>query len=78
YVILAYKHKKHPLKPVHVLVAILAFVFSVWAVIGSGAEIVFWGFILLLVGLPLYTIMKMQTKNNIMSTTPLEGNTGLV
>ncbi|MEP7323681.1 MAG: amino acid permease [Saprospiraceae bacterium] len=78
YVILASRHKKYPLKPVHVTVAILAFVFSVWAVIGSGAEIVFYGFILLLVGLPLYTIMKMQTKNKITSTMSIEGNSGLV
>jgi basic amino acid/polyamine antiporter, APA family len=33
-------------------VAILAFVYSMWAVIGSGEETVFWGFILLMAGLP--------------------------
>lgn len=32
----------------------LAFVFSMWAIIGSGAEIVFWGFIILMAGIPLY------------------------
>ena len=63
YVILAFKHKQFPLRPVHFLVAIIAFLFSVLAVIGSGAEIVFWGFVLLLVGLPLYAIMKMQHSN---------------
>ena len=64
YVILAYKNKAHPLKPVHILVACIAFGFSVFAVIGSGSEIVFAGFILLLIGLPLYAIMKMQNSDS--------------
>ena len=42
------------------LVTCVAFVFSVWAVIGSGAETVYWGFILFIAGLPLYAWMKMK------------------
>lgn len=40
----------------------LAFAFSLWAVIGSGHEVVFWGFILLMVGLPVYAIIKIKQK----------------
>lgn len=39
-------------------IAILAFIYSVYAIIGSGAETVMWGFILLLVGIPVYVWMR--------------------
>lgn len=42
------------------VVAGLAFLYSMWAVIGSGQEIVFWGFILLMAGLPFYTYIKVK------------------
>lgn len=35
-----------------------AFVFSMWAIIGSGEEIVFWGFVTLMAGIPLYVLNK--------------------
>ncbi len=41
-------------------VAAMAFIYSMWAVIGSGEETVFWGFILLMGGLPFYAIMLMK------------------
>ncbi len=41
-------------------IALLAFVYSMWAVIGSGEETVYWGFILLMAGLPFYTRMLMK------------------
>ncbi len=62
YVILAYKEKAHTFSRLNGIVATVAFIFSVWAVVGSGADIVFWGFILLLIGLPLFAFMKMQAK----------------
>ncbi|MBK8282246.1 MAG: amino acid permease [Saprospiraceae bacterium] len=65
YIILASHQTKYPLKPIHFLVAIVAFVFSVWAVVGSGADTVFWGFVLLLAGLPLYVLMKMNSASSI-------------
>ena len=34
------------------------FVFSMWAVIGSGHEVVFWGFISLMLSLPIYVFLK--------------------
>ena len=36
------------------IIAGLAFVYSLWAIGGAGEEIVFWGFLLLLSGLPVY------------------------
>ncbi len=40
------------------IIGTLAFVYSVWAVFGSGAETVFYGFLLLLLGLPVYLWMR--------------------
>lgn len=36
----------------------LAFSFTVWAIYGAGETAVFWGFILLLLGIPVYVLMK--------------------
>lgn len=44
------------------VVASLAFVYSMWAVIGSGEEIVYWGFILLMAGLPFYAWIQIKRK----------------
>ena len=38
--------------------AALAFAFSLWAMAGAGAETVYWGFLLLLAGLPVYVCMR--------------------
>ena len=43
-----------------VITAILAFVYSIWAIAGSGHETVYWGFLLLLVGIPIYVWMKFR------------------
>lgn len=40
------------------IVAVLAFVFSIWALIGIGSEALIWGAGLLLAGLPVYLYMK--------------------
>jgi basic amino acid/polyamine antiporter, APA family len=40
------------------MIAILAFLFSLWAIVGSGQEIVYWGFIAILSGIPFYVWMK--------------------
>lgn len=37
-----------------------SFLFSLWAVIGSGSEVVFWGFVLLMSGLPIYIWIKIK------------------
>ncbi|MGD2123577.1 MAG: amino acid permease [Gemmatimonadota bacterium] len=36
------------------VIALLALLYSVWAIVGSGARTVFWGFILLAAGLPVF------------------------
>lgn len=36
----------------------IAFLFSMWAVAGSGEEIVFWGFLVLMAGIPFYVWIK--------------------
>jgi len=40
------------------ILAFLAFSFSIWAIAGSGEKSVFWGFLLLLAGLPVYVWVK--------------------
>lgn len=37
---------------------LIAFAFSMWAVVGSGAEIVFWGFLILMAWIPLFVWIK--------------------
>jgi basic amino acid/polyamine antiporter, APA family len=38
--------------------AALAFAFSLWAMAGAGAETVYWGFLLLIAGLPVYVFLR--------------------
>ena len=40
------------------LVHLLAFAYSVWAIGGAGADVVYWGFLLLILGLPVYVFVK--------------------
>ncbi len=63
YAILLYKQKPSNQLITRMVVALVAFCFSLWAVAGSGQETVYWGFILLMVGLPFYAIMKIQNNN---------------
>jgi APA family basic amino acid/polyamine antiporter len=37
--------------------AALAFAYSLWAMGGAGQETVYWGFLLLILGLPVYVFM---------------------
>ncbi len=43
---------------VRLVVAALAFVYSVVAIIGAGRDAVYWGFLLLVLGLPVYAAMR--------------------
>lgn len=43
-------------------IALLAFGYSMWAVGGSGQETVYWGFLLLMAGVPLYGWSKMRSR----------------
>ena len=58
--------KNRPLL-IRLIVALLAFVYSLWAVAGSGQEIVYWGFLLLMAGIPFYVWLKRR---------PAQSNTG--
>lgn len=42
-----------------VVIAVLAFSFCLWMMAGSGKEVVFWGFLLLVAGIPFYVWMKL-------------------
>jgi len=42
------------------VVAGLAFAYSLWMIAGAGADVVYWGFLLLLSGLPIYVWVKRQ------------------
>jgi APA family basic amino acid/polyamine antiporter len=44
------------------MIALLAFGYSMWAVGGSGQETVYWGFLLLMAGVPLYGWSKMRSR----------------
>ena len=60
YVLLSFQKKYAAIKtflPPAVL-GFLAFLFGLWAIIGAGQESVFWGFILLMGGIPFYVGMK--------------------
>jgi APA family basic amino acid/polyamine antiporter len=35
-----------------------AFAYSLWAIGGGGAEVVYWGFLLLMAGLPVYVFVR--------------------
>jgi len=40
------------------ILGLLGFSYSVWAIYGSGADVVFYGFLLLLLGIPFYALMQ--------------------
>ena len=42
-------------------VSALAFGFSLWAIAGAGADTVFWGFLMLLAGIPVYVAMRARS-----------------
>lgn len=39
-------------------IAVLAFLYSLWAIGGAGRDTVYWGFMLLVAGLPVYVVMR--------------------
>jgi amino acid transporter len=44
-------------------VALLAFAYSIYAIYGTGAQVVMYGFLLMLVGIPFYIYMKIQNRS---------------
>jgi len=47
-----------------IFVAVMAFAYSLWAIAGSGESSVFWGFLLLLAGIPFYVWVLYKKKTN--------------
>ncbi len=47
-----------------VTLATVGFVYSLWAIYGAGQDVVFWGFLLLMAGLPIYVWLRWQAKKN--------------
>lgn len=58
YIILNQQVAKHSTKNRFRLIGMGAFFFSLFAIVGSGKEVVFWGFILLMLGVPVYAFIK--------------------
>lgn len=56
--------KKSLYYAVSCVVILFAFVFSLWAMIGAGESAVYWGFILILLGIPVYIGLKIQADRN--------------
>jgi APA family basic amino acid/polyamine antiporter len=44
------------------VVAGVAFLYSIWAIVGAGRDAVFWGFLLLVLGLPVYAAMRWRSE----------------
>jgi APA family basic amino acid/polyamine antiporter len=55
---------------VDVVIAGLAFGYSLWMIAGSGYEVVFKGFMLLTAGIPVYVWMRWQTAREHMPSLP--------
>lgn len=43
------------------IIPLIAFIYTIWTIYGSGAETVMWGFILMLIGIPFYIIIIIKT-----------------
>ena len=57
--------------------SLLAFAYSIYAIYGTGAEVVMYGFILMLVGIPIYVYMMMQRNKENNNIDELRKSAGL-
>ncbi|MEG0306422.1 MAG: amino acid permease [Clostridium sp.] len=57
--------------------SILAFAYSIYAIYGTGAEVVMYGFILMLVGIPIYVYMMLQKNKGDKSVDKLRKDAGI-
>lgn len=51
--------------PKVITLAAIGFVYSMWAIYGAGSDVVFWGFLLLMAGLPIYVWLRWQASGSI-------------
>ena len=56
-----------------VVLATVAFAYATWAVYGAGQEVVFYGFLLLVLGVPVYVWLKWRAYLLMVKTTVLQG-----
>lgn len=49
------------------IVPLMGFIYAVWAIYGSGAEIIMYGFLLMLFGIPFYLYLTVKNKDKIRS-----------
>ncbi len=52
--------RKEKFQKLSLLIICGAFLFSMWALAGAGQQAVFWGFILMMAGIPVYTWLKIK------------------
>tara|TARA_R110000787_G_scaffold6697_9_gene23295 strand:- start:13726 stop:15033 length:1308 start_codon:yes stop_codon:yes gene_type:complete len=65
YIITLIEKKSHPNSFLKTFIlGSLGFTYSLWAIFGSGSEVVFYGLILLLLGVPFYLLMKWNKSKN--------------
>jgi APA family basic amino acid/polyamine antiporter len=58
------KHLKNHSWASSIVIALLAFAFAFWAIAGAGQEIVYWGFLLLMAGVPFYVWIIRKKEDN--------------
>ncbi len=63
FVMLASKHET--LSGFKLVIAVFAFLYSMWAIIGAGEETVYWGFVLLMAGLPFYAYIQIKRNSSL-------------
>ncbi|CAM3678151.1 amino acid permease [Parendozoicomonas haliclonae] len=56
------KSGKPMLETKDIVITSLAFLYSLWALAGSGQETVYWGFLLLIAGIPVYALIEWQKR----------------
>lgn len=57
--------KRQALSGFKLLIAVIAFLYSMWAIIGAGQETVYWGFVLLMAGLPFYAYIQIKRNSSL-------------
>jgi len=62
FVMMASRHNN--LSRFKLFIAALAFLYSMWAIIGAGEETVYWGFVLLMAGLPFYAYIQIKRNSS--------------
>ncbi len=55
---------KPMLNTLDIIITVLAFLYSLWALAGSGHETVYWGFLLLIAGIPVYVWIEWQKRKD--------------